>query len=648
MSNIESRSNASLSGTEEVPELNDPDDFELTVYDVPVADVDAASELDRNFDIDANGDLESLKTRPSELESKVFGPFKTDNAPKELVAYWTFDFVDQLRNVQGNRDLDGIPIGDESIGITDAPQESVRGRGALKLKSGDPLLTDVYIDVQGIVAEEGQKELTVVGWYQFADLDGDGSPPINCLWSIPEAQSFESALTVSLGLDDTDGDRDLDWTWTTSAPKKYAHTVGPVVNDSDWHHAAVTWNQETGSVNYYHDGRLFDVGTIRGRFRDLPQSSGFRIGSSLSNIDSDNWDGFIDDVAVFKSELNAAQIWALYEGTATPLDVIQVKPSNLPDEPMSFVDGSWSMAVIPDTQHYTSGPRNSAIFDTITDWISSNKDARNIQVVLHVGDITNSNKLPEWHRAKSALGVLDGRVPYILTLGNHDYKGGGGAIGCYRCTLMNSVFSMNYNPFLAGVFKEGELNNAYYEFIAPDGRKMIVFALEWAPRQDVVDWAYDIIRGTEGRYADYTAVLLTHAYMFNDDLRIDWNDMARIQPHSPHDYSGTLITDHDGRELFDDLVSPVANFEFTFSGHVAARANDEDGMGFLRSDIVGTDHDHAVNQTLFDTQCLGNGGNGWILLVEFLPDGTSVLQKIYSPFLDSWRNEVEILQVSPI
>ncbi len=39
----------------------------------------------------------------------------------------------------------------------------------------------------------------------------------------------------------------------------------------------------------------------------------------------------------------------------------------------------------------------------------------------------------------------------------------------------------------------GELENTYSTFMAPDGRKMLIFSLEFGPRQAVVDWAKGLV-----------------------------------------------------------------------------------------------------------------------------------------------------------
>jgi hypothetical protein len=69
-----------------------------------------------------------------------------------------------------------------------------------------------------------------------------------------------------------------------------------------------------------------------------------------------------------------------------------------------------------------------------------------------------------------------------------------------------------------------------------------------------------------------------------------------------------------------------------FSGHVIVGGQ----LGYLTSEgSAGQD----VHQLLFNAQADANGGNGWIRLIEFLPDGETVQVKTYSPYLDAWRTD---------
>lgn len=304
-------------------------------------------------------------------------------------------------------------------------------------------------------------------------------------------------------------------------------------------------------------------------------------------------------------------------------------------------DAVWSMVVLPDTQNYSKDSRDRPIFSQMTEWIRNHRDEFNVQLVMQVGDIVNQNSRvtptsgdqsanQQWTNARAAMSILDGHVPYIITLGNHDM---GSTNAQSRDTQFNTYFKptqnpLNYTPptgdqpaggILRGMYQPGRLDNAYFELNAPDGRNMLVFALEFMPRQAVVNWANSV--ASLPQYTDHTAVLLTHNYL-------NWNDQLTNQ--NPDNY-GIDGDGNAGVQLWDKLVSKQGNFEMTFSGHVGG-----DGVSYVRS--LGEQR-NAVHQMLLNTQFETNGGNGWFRILEFLDDGTSVRVRTYSPFLDLYRTD---------
>ncbi|MBX3426774.1 MAG: lamin tail domain-containing protein [Pirellulales bacterium] len=304
-------------------------------------------------------------------------------------------------------------------------------------------------------------------------------------------------------------------------------------------------------------------------------------------------------------------------------------------------DAAWSMVVLPDTQNYAKDSRDRPIFSQMTTWIRDRRDEFNIQLVLHEGDIVNQNSQvaptsgdqsanQQWANARAAMSILDGHVPYVMALGNHDM---GTTNAQSRDTQFNSYFQtaqnpLNYTPptagspaggILRGVYQPGRLDNAYFELNAPDGRNLLVFSLEFLPREAVVAWANSV--AAEPRFANHTAVLLTHSYLnANDTLT------------NPNVNSYGLGGDGNGGvALWNKLVKVNGNFEMTFSGHVGG-----DGVSYVRS--LG-DQGAAVHQMLLNTQFETNGGNGWLRILEFLDDGTTVRVRTYSPFLDLARTD---------
>ena len=85
---------------------------------------------------------------------------------------------------------------------------------------------------------------------------------------------------------------------------------------------------------------------------------------------------------------------------------------------------------------------------------------------------------------------------------------------------------------------------------------------------------------------------------------------------------------NDGQELWDELVKGHENFRFVFNGHVLA-----DGIG--RRATLG-DSGNVVHQILANYQINTEGGQGDMRLLEFKPDGETVVVRTYSPSLDRY------------
>jgi hypothetical protein len=307
---------------------------------------------------------------------------------------------------------------------------------------------------------------------------------------------------------------------------------------------------------------------------------------------------------------------------------VVVSTPQTPFEPSP--DAAWSIVYLPDTQNYVARPNDYGRLIGQMNWILNNKDAFNIKAVLQGGDIVNRNSgtaengvtaIEQWEGARDAFHMLNGEVPYILAAGNHDF---GTTNFQSRETKYNTYFKATDNPLtnpatggiLGGTFEPNHLENAYHEFTAPDGRKMLIFVLEYYPRQAVLNWA-DGIAGLP-QYADHTAVLLTHSFIGSGNTR--WNV-------SPDEYPG--IEGNDGSDMWNELVQPNGNFEMTFNGHLGG-----DGNGYrVDENAAGVD----VHQQFLNAQFETNAGNGWLRVVEFLEDGQSVRVRTYSPHFDLYR-----------
>jgi len=321
--------------------------------------------------------------------------------------------------------------------------------------------------------------------------------------------------------------------------------------------------------------------------------------------------------------LKATASLALTTGTAIPLfaadpyeDAVLVDGS-----PGKLSEGAFTIAVLPDTQHYSE--KHPETFLAQTQWLIENQASRNIAYVLHLGDITNHNSPEEWQNADRAMQVLEGKIPYAMVPGNHDYSSRGSCSD--RTTLLNDYFPLSrykQQPTFGGTYdKESDrTENTYHTFTA-GGRKFLVLGLEFGPRSDVIRWANEVVAS----FPDHKAILITHAYMYFDDTRYDWTKFGTMQTWNPHNYPLAKGNDdvNDGQELWDKLISRHDSFFMTLNGHVL-----RDGLGKLTS---AGPSGKSVHQMLVNFQMRPKGGDGWLRLLEFSADQNSIQVRDYSP-----------------
>ncbi len=299
-------------------------------------------------------------------------------------------------------------------------------------------------------------------------------------------------------------------------------------------------------------------------------------------------------------------------GAAEEAKAAPAEAPNIPLDPPT--PGAWTLAVLPDTQYYSES--YPGLFYAQCAWLLEQQQARSIAFALQLGDVTNRNTPEQWVNAQAALSMLDGRLPYAIVPGNHDYGPGGNA--STRDTLLSDYFPVSHMstlPGFGGVMDPLRLDNNFYLFAA-GGTEWIVIGLEWAPRDEAVAWADDVLRQHPGR----RGILMTHAYMFYDEHRYDHLDTTRKEEWNPHSYS-TPGSINDGEELWQKLVRRH-DIPLVLNGHVLG-----DGTGYLKSV---NDSGRVVHQMLSNYQFRKLGGEGYMRLLEFQPDGRTVKVQSFS------------------
>lgn len=317
----------------------------------------------------------------------------------------------------------------------------------------------------------------------------------------------------------------------------------------------------------------------------------------------------------------------------TGLENVKAEATKTSDFPTE--EGAWTMVVIPDTQVYVVHGRNHGLLEVVTAWIAENIEKYRIKQVLVTGDLVFQNNInaeggresskQQWNATSRAFERLDGKLPYIICTGNHDY----GFRDCEnRETQVNKYFPANRNPSWNGVlvemgkntFGEQTLENAAYEFTTPAGQKMLTISLPFAPTDENLAWARELV--AREQYKNHFVTILTHSYINETGKRI-----------SSEGYPLNKEGGNAGEGIWQKLVKVSPNIRLVVNGHVTGPDRWDQCTGFS---FDTNDAGKRVAQMLFDTQAMGggfngNGGDGWIRLLEFSADLKTVKVRTFSP-----------------
>ncbi len=319
-------------------------------------------------------------------------------------------------------------------------------------------------------------------------------------------------------------------------------------------------------------------------------------------------------------------------------DARELKRSN----PKSFMLALWG-----DPQNYTKHSRNHGALDLQTAWFVNNSKDLNLKAVLCTGDMVEYNGVERkrepwtthsvnqtstqmWTAYSRAMERLDGYIPYINCTGNHDY----GIRNCEtRETQYNKYFPIGRNSVdkkvlvdtCENAFGEKTMENACFTIEGEGWGKVLVFALEYLPRDSVLKWVRKIC--TSPKYSKYMAILLTHTFIGEKEL-IEKEPFA-VKMEANYNC---------GKQLWDKLVKNTPNIRIVLCGH-GFSGKDAPISKSCATAKLKNDKGKTVWGIRYNTQTVGggwpygNGGDGFVRFMEFLPDGKTIKNYTYSPVM---------------
>ena len=392
------------------------------------------------------------------------------------------------------------------------------------------------------------------------------------------------------------------------------------IKTGDWAHLAIVRDVEAGKVICYVNGEKQDEIMARYSMEAIPTRP-YCIGGD-HNVKNDRaFGGEISSMAMFSTARTPEQIKAdmvkpegegllcYYElagATETVADLSGNKLDMLLStrwftEKEPVTDYAYSMVVVGDTQLLAL--KNPARMPKIADWIVENKDSKNIQFVIGVGDITEDSTPPEWEAARETYYRLDGIVPYGLVRGNEGHD----ALASFEESFPLSKYQGTFTGNLGD-----DMRNVYYNFDAGNVKYTLII-LDAIRNDEELAWAEQVI--TENK--DRNVILATHIFLCQDGTFYDGNDPW---PFSPY----------DGSQIWESLARKHENVKLVLCGHDACAQ-------VVEQKFIG-DNGNTVTALLVDGQHIEStdGASGLIAILYFSEDGKRVTLEYYSPIKDQF------------
>lgn len=435
--------------------------------------------------------------------------------------------------------------------------------------------------------------------------------------------------------------------------------VNSAIPADTWTHIAVVYGMGTDNkqVACYINGEQRDITQPNYWYEtDSTVTDNFLcLAGSFVSLNKEAFKGQLGDMAVYTDVRTTEEIrsdmnnkpdtqdpalmfyYALFE-TEPGMDVVDVSGNGydmsygrmwLTEEEMQQVyaaddkEYAYSIAFLPDIQHSTRLYPDK--LQPIVDYLLENKESKNIQYVIGLGDMTDSNEENEWQIVKDLMDQLNDKLPYSLIRGNHDIL-----YNNDKNTLLHDQYFSNPADYYyqhvkenGGFYNEKSTINTYLLFSVGKVDYMIL-NLDFGASDDILAWADTVLEEHKNR----RAIVVTHGYLNHDGTYLDKNDSVH-----PSQYMSFW---NDGDGIWEKMVKKHANIDMVVCGHIGAD-------NIVCTKAVG-DNGNEVYQLLMDTQSTDNElkGLGIVGMMYFTEDGRFAKVEYYSTVLERYFHETNV------
>ena len=446
----------------------------------------------------------------------------------------------------------------------------------------------------------------------------------------------------------------------------YRFTAAAVPADT-WTHVAIVYGTGNSSkqILCYINGVLKHNTNIR-EWYDAPMEifdNALCLAGDYRSLNEQAFCGTLGDVAIFSDVRTADEIKSDYQNgvslddselmmffelsKAEPASYVPDKSGNgydmpyyrfwLTEEEMEEirkeddVEYAYAFAFLPDMQYMTQ--TNITSLKYMYNWIVKEGKTKNIEYIIGLGDMTNSNSAKEWETITRQTDRLNGYIPYSLVPGNHD------VLLNNKLELFDGAYANKtgyYYQHVAangGFFNKDSVRNTYLTFSVGEINYLII-NLDFGATGDILEWAGTVLDD----HPDHRAIITTHAYLNGDGTTLD-----------PTDYGDSTTYDKSftsGEGMWEKLVSKHENIDMIVCGHI----HHDSAVVTPRTGDAG----NTVYQILMDTQttCKKLGGLGTVGLMYFTADGSRAKIEYYATIFDKYfcesNKNVELVFEVPV
>ncbi|MBN1652702.1 MAG: metallophosphoesterase [Deltaproteobacteria bacterium] len=279
-------------------------------------------------------------------------------------------------------------------------------------------------------------------------------------------------------------------------------------------------------------------------------------------------------------------------------------------QPIRVRTGEWTLVALPDTQMYVE--YKPEIFTAQTRWIVEHREALNIQMVVHEGDIVQWNTPSEWELADASMSLLiDADIPLTMAPGDHDRVGqlADGSTELFYQTFPESRF--NDDPWWGGDYND---NTNHFVLLTVARDDYLFLGLDFCPSHDELEWADGVL----STHADRKAIVTTHALIDDYGNYYGTSDCGRYLGDTSYIWEG-LLRNHD-------------NVQLVLCGHMHWNDGEYHRTVINRRGV-------PVHQVLADYQGREQGGAGLLRIMTFDTWRDEIRVQTYSPYTGTYEND---------